>query len=127
MKLFPPLREWLSILGGSSRYGMAGAGFAGALAVCVSLCPKLTANPFLVFLFAFPVPPAILYLWDSSDRSFRARLEYLKKLADDKLIGKGEYDTYRKMALRWYGERRFGRVGVELPGELPESRPPPPN
>jgi hypothetical protein len=116
-----PSPRWHNLLGlilTSTRYGAAGA-FVGGLAVFFS--PYLGLSPALAFFAGCCLPIGPLYFWFSSDRAVRGRLTSLKKWKDDGLISAKEYDSLRKQALRWYGQRLFGREEETPSGATPPS------
>jgi hypothetical protein len=110
------LKSLVGILGGLSRYGAAGAGFGG-IAGLIVVFTGIDVNPYQVFFFAFFIPPGILFFVDSSAYNLRRYLRDLKQMVDEGLISEAHFNAQRAKMLRWFAERRFGRAGLELPGE----------
>ena len=104
------------ILGGASVYTAAGM-TAGSIAGFVALF--LGRDPYAAGVLGFFLPAAPMYFSFSREAVFRRRLEYLRELNEAKLITQDDYRRLREQALRWYGERFFGRPGIE-----PSPKPP---
>jgi hypothetical protein len=108
------MRAWLAAVGGLSTHLTLAVSF-GALVACVTSYIPSGPSPWTVFFLASLIPVGPLHFYYSSQRFFTQHLRYLKEQRENELIQQKEYDVLRRIALRWFANRRYGREGIEFP------------
>lgn len=58
-----------------------------------------------------------MYWYYSRPTVMKARLELLKKWHEEGILNQTEYNSLRKKALRWWGDRLFGQDSAGSSGQ----------